>query len=89
MEVNWSYQSSQTFVWARRWESFFEKAKPTLRIRIDWLGKLGVEIKLIFILQALPHSDDISIISHTLGIIMLGALEDADEESTLMSWKAR
>lgn len=36
-----------------------------------------------FIFQALPHSDDISIISLMLGIIIIWALEDADEVNSV------
>ncbi len=80
MEVNWSYQSSETFICGRLWESFL-KGKAVFENQ-EWLaGEIGCGNSnyYFFIFQALPHSDDISIISRMLGIIIVRALEDADE----------
>ena len=65
--INWSYQSQQAFICSRLWESSFESAS-------DWLGKLGLKITMI-ISFFLPGSDDISVPSHMLRVIVMGASE--------------
>lgn len=69
MEVNWSYQSSGTFICGRLWKSFL-KGKAVFGNQ-EWLaGEIGCGNYNyhFFIFRALPHSDDISIISLMLGI---------------------